>query len=121
MAQHEEWYVGVLKRFNQEEYEKTGKRPVYYNARMWYPGVNSLQDRYCKTEEEAHRVLNHAYKKWNGMKLYNEKGERYETSEAAPGIGVSLVCTKETDRDHEIVGHVIRKRIVSDWETVEKE
>ena len=84
-------------------------------------GVNSLRDRYCKTEAEAKAVLNHAYKMWNGAKKYNEKGERYETSEAAPGIGVSLVCTKETDKEQEIVGHIIRKRIVTEWETVERE
>lgn len=117
MKTHEEYYVGVMKRF---EYERNGLKAQYYNARMWYPGVTRINDRYCKTEEEAKAVLNYAYKMWNGVKKYNENGERYETSEAAPGIGVSLVCTKETDRDQEIIGHVIRKRTVTEWETVEK-
>ena len=115
MKTHEEYFVGVLKKYDADKGETR-----FYNARAWYPGVNSITDRYCKTLEEAKRVLAHAYKLWNGVKLYNEKGERYETTEAAPGIGVSLVCTKETDEDHRIVKHIIRRRVVTEWEVVEE-
>lgn len=114
---HEQYFVGVVQKFELEEFQKDGG---YRNAMSWYPGRKSLATRYVKTLEEAKKVLDNAYKTWNGVHVYNEKGERYEISEAAPGIGVSLVCTKETDDRMRIVKHVIQKRLVTDWENVEE-
>lgn len=112
---HEEWFVG----FRQQYEEEKGKKN-WRIAKHYYPGVTSAHDQYCRTEEEARKVLDCVYKKFNGVHVYNAKGERYETSEAAPGIGVSVVMTKEDDRAFRIVKHIIRKRTVTDWEVVEE-
>ena len=116
MEMHEQYFVGVIQKFNQEKYEAAGK---YHNAICWYPARKGVA-MYVRTPDEAKKVLDHAYKKWNGVHIYNEKGERYETQEAAPGIGVTMVCTKKLDDDMRIVKHIIQKRLVTDWETVEE-
>ena len=112
---HEQYFVGVLKKYEADEGETK-----YYNALCWYP-KRTGGARYVTTLDEAKAVLDNAYKLWNRTHTYNSKGERYETSEAAPGIGVSLVCTPETDERHRIVKHIIKKRIVTEWEIVEEE
>lgn len=117
MKTHEQYFVGVIKKYQQKEYEADGK---YYNAICWYPARKG-NARYVGTLEEAKKVLDHAYKMWNGVHVYNEKGERYETNEAAPGIGVTMVLTKELDDRQRIVKHVIQKRLVTDWETIDWE
>ena len=109
MKTHEEWIVLVKHRVDDG----------WWNARMWYPGVKNFKDQYCKSEDEAKAVLNHAYKLWNGKKTYNSKGERYETQKCGM-IGVDLVCTKDEDKRLELVEYKIRKRTVTEWETVEK-
>lgn len=108
MNTHEEWVVLVQQRYNVDENR-------WMNARMWYPGVNSISDRYCKTEQEAKAVLANAYRKWNGLKHYGADGKRVERVDEWSCI----VCDKNTDANMEIVKHKIRKRIVTDWETVE--
>ena len=107
---HEEWIVLVQQRCEDR----------WLNARMWYPGVKSLTDRFCKTEEEAQAVLANAYKKWNGKKVYNADGKRSELVDSVNGIGVSLVSDREQDHRMEIIAHKIRKRIVTEWETIEE-
>lgn len=112
---HEQYYVGVIKRFEVENGD-----PNYYNALMWYP-TRKPGARYVKTIEEAKRVLNYAYKLWNGTKVYDSDGKRIETSEIGnSGLGISIVSTKDDDRRQEIVKHIIQKRMVSDWDTVEE-
>ena len=74
----------------------------------------------CKTEEEAQAVLANAYKKWNSKKVYNADGKRSELVDSINGIGVSLVSDKDMDHRMEIIAHKIRKRIVTEWETVEE-
>ena len=111
---HEEWFVG----FRQKYKEKKGEKG-WTIAKAYYPGQKSIHDQYCSSEEEARKVLDYVYMKFNGVHTYNAKGERYETSEAAPGIGVSVVITKQDDDDFRIVKHIIRKRIVTEWEVVE--
>lgn len=110
---HEEWMVAVKQNCDVRRGEDR-----WWNAVMWYPKSKSGQ-RYVRTEEEARSVLNYAYERWNGEKIYNEKGERYETSYDG-GIGITLVSTKETDEDMRIVKHKIKKRIVTEWEVVEE-
>jgi hypothetical protein len=107
---HEEWIV-----LGQQRWEDR-----WLNARMWYPGIKSINDRFCKTEEEAHKVLENAYRKWNGKKVYNADGKRSELVDSVNGIGVSLVSDREQDHLMEIVAYKIRKRIVTDWETIEE-
>ena len=114
MAKREEWIVMVV-----QNWDKDDPHP-WRNAKMWYPGVQSLSDRYCSTEAEARNVLEYALKKWNGKKQYGKDGKRYETTEAAPGICVTVVIDPQTDDDMQIIKYMIRKRIVTDWETVEK-
>lgn len=106
---HEEWLVLVKQRFDD----------CWTNAKMWYPGTR-MRDRYCATEAEAHRVLNYAYKKWNGKKIYDDDGKRREESNAGGSIRITVVCNRDTDHDMEIIAHVIRKRIVTEWETTEQ-
>ena len=112
MNTHEEWIVLVQQRCGEAE----GR---WYNAKSWYPGT-ALGDRYCKTEAEARAVLANAYRKWNSKKVYNEDGKRTEMVDSVNGIGVSFVADKQMDHDMEIVRYKIRKRIVTDWETIEK-
>ena len=111
---HEEWFVGVQQKY---WYEKGEHK--WTNAVMWYPEHKRGQ-RYVRTKEEAEKVLDNAYKLWNGEHIYNEKGERYETHEAGM-IGVTTVNTRESDDDLRIVKHIIQKRIVTEWETIEEE
>lgn len=107
MNTHEEWIVLVQQRCSLEEGRWT-------NAKMWYPGVKSLNDRYCKSEQEARAVLANAFRKWNGAKQYDADGKRREQMDI-----VTLVSDREMDERMEIVHHMIRKRIVTDWETTE--
>lgn len=109
---HEEWIVLVQMRCDEQE-------DRWLNARMWYPGVTKFNDRYSKTEQEARNVLDFAYKKWNGKKFYDADGKRRELVDSCGGLGVELVCDSATDHRMEIVRHKIRKRIVTDWETVD--
>lgn len=108
----EEWLVQIM--FKMEEAE--GK---WSNARFYYPGVKFGGDRYCKSEPEAKRVLDHAYEKFNGVRMYNDKGERYEVDKAAPGINVTSVITPKDDDYMRIVKHRILMREVTDWEKVQ--
>ena len=111
MKTHEEWIVVVKQRFDDR----------WRNARMWYPEAKSINDRYCKTEEEAQKVLANAYKLWNGEKAYNVDGTRSEVTSVIEGLGsISFISDKKIDHDMEIVAHKIKKRIVTDWETVEE-
>lgn len=114
MSKHEEWFVGVQQKCFYERGEQS-----WYNAMSWYPDHKAGQ-RYARTQEEAEKVLDNAYKLWNGEHVYNEKGERYETHEAGM-LGITTVSTKKSDDDMRIVKHIIKKRIVTDWETVEEE
>ena len=109
---HEEWIVLVQMRCQEKENK-------WWNARMWYPWVTNANDRYCKTRQEAFNVLDHAYKKWNGSRVYDINGKRHEQMDIGGGFGATLVSDKKMDHDMEIVRHKIRKRIVTDWETVE--
>ena len=108
---HEEWIVLVRQRCDADR---------WMNARMWYPGVKSINDRYCGTEEEAQKVLANAYRKWNGVKVYNADGKRSELVDCINGIGVSLVSDKKQDYRMQIIAHKIRKRVVTEWETIEE-
>lgn len=108
---HEEWFVGVKKAY-QFKYDKQQR---WMNAMCWFYD----KKRYADSEEEAKAILNKAYEMWNGEKIYNEKGERYETEKAGL-VGVTTVSTRETDEHQKIVEHIIKKRIVTDWEIVEK-
>ena len=111
MKTHEEWIV-VVKQRNDDSWR---------NARFWYPEAKSINDRYCKTEEEAQKVLANAYKLWNGEKAYNADGKRSEVVSVIEGLGsISVESDRKLDHDMEIVAHKIRKRIVTDWETVEE-
>ena len=108
---HEEYYVGVRQKY----YADRGDMR-YYNALGWYPGHKPGQ-RYVRTEDEARRVLNHAYELWNGEKVYDANGKRYETH-AAGALGVNVEHTRETDDRMKIVAHIIKKRTVTEWETI---
>lgn len=114
MDMHEQWFAGVIQRYEQEK-----GTTAYRNVTMWDNNRKPGQ-RYYPTKEAAQKALNHAYQLWNKKHIYNSKGERYEVQEAAPGIGISTVHTKETDRDMEIVKHIIQKRYVTKWETEEE-
>ena len=108
MKTHEEWLVLVQQRWDAKE----GR---WRNARMWYPGRKDVNDRYCESEEEAKAVLANAFRKWNGTKRYDENGKRVQRVDE----WTSVVSDRETDAGMEIVKHKIKKRIVTDWETVE--
>ena len=62
-------------------------------AKMWYPGQRSLRDVYCNSEDEAKAVLDNAFMIWN--------------------------TDKKHDEETHITDYKIRKRLVTDWETVE--
>ena len=109
---HEEYLVLVQFRSDADDNR-------WNNAKMWWPGVKNLHDRYCGTEEEAQAVLANAYKVWNGKKHYDAEGKRYTPQDLGGGLGATLVHTKESDHDLEIVRHRIKKRLVTDWELVE--
>ena len=111
----DQYFVGVLQKYDLDKGENR-----YYNAIVWYPSRKPGQ-RYVNTIEDAQKVLKHAYKQWNSPHRYNSEGRRYETSEAAPGIGISLVCTPETDNNHRIVKHIIKHRTVTEWDVIEEE
>ena len=113
MKQNEEWMVAIRHRCDKERH---GDNARWANAMMYYS--HSLSRRYAKSEAEARAALNHAYEIFNGVKLYDSNGKRYEYQQAGM-IGVSLECDKKIDHDMEIVEHMIKKRIVTDWETVE--
>lgn len=108
---HEQYYVGVI-----QKYEADKEEPKYYNALCWYP-KRTGGARYVTTLDEAKAVLEHAYKLWNKKHTYNSKGERYERIDE----WTSIQCTPETDERHRIVKHIIKKRIVTEWEVVEEE
>lgn len=109
----EQWYVGVM--FKYEE-----KEGMWSNAYKWYKDRPKGAS-YVKTKEEAKKVLENAYRIWNGEKQYDSNGERREVNEiGASGLGVSVVCTKETDDDMRIVRHMIKRRYVTDWEVMEE-
>lgn len=111
MKTHEEWVVLVKQR----------SCDGWWNARLWYPECKSINDKYCKTEEEAQKVLTYAYKLWNGKKAYNAAGKRSEVASVIKGLGsISVESDRKIDHDMEIVAHKIRKRVVTDWETVEE-
>lgn len=110
---HEEYFIGIRHRDNCEELKA---RKAWQNAMNYYPGHKST---FAKTEQEARDVLAYAYKLWNGEKAYDAEGKRYETSAVGP-FGVTMVSDKKIDDDLRIVEHVIRKRIVTDWEVIEK-
>ena len=109
---HDEYYIGVEKRFDKGH---------WWNAMMFHPRYQNrkLSERYANTLEEAQEILDYAYKLCNGKKTYNSKGERYETHTAGM-IGISVVHDARSDHDQEIVGHVIKKRTVTEWEVVDK-
>ena len=109
---HEEYLVQVMHRYSVKE--------GHWSNAIRYMPDNKINQRYAESEEQAKAVLDNAYKKWNGQKVYDANGER-RTTQAAGMIGVGVVHTKETDKDLEIVKHRIRKRLVSDWELVEEE
>jgi hypothetical protein len=109
---HEQYHVQIMHRHD----EKEGR---WLNAIADYYPHKPFQ-KYVATLEEAKKVLDCAYEYWNGHKVYDSNGER-RTTQAAGMIGVSMVHTKETDKDLEIVKHRIRKRMVTDWELVEEE
>ena len=111
MKTHEEWIVGIMFAHNEKE-------GTYSNALYHYPG-SKIGDRYCKSHEEAQRVLEYVYRKFNSVKTYNAKGERYETRTEGH-IGVTLVSRKEDDNRMRIVKHYIKKRTVTEWEIVER-
>lgn len=106
---HEEWLVQIQQRYWVEHGDTT-----WTNAYRFYAD----RGQYAATETEAKRVLDHAYQIFNGKKIYNSKGERYETQSEGM-IGIQIVSTKESDRNLEIVNHRIQKRIVTEWEDVE--
>lgn len=112
---HEEWFVGVRQRCQVRRGEKR-----WYNAYGWYDDGHKLGDRYVDSEEKARKVLDNAYRLWNGKKMYDGNGKRYDVHQAGM-IGIATEHTKEADYDMEIVEHVIRKRTVTEWEEVEKE
>lgn len=113
---HEEWFVGVRQKF---DVERLTREKRWFNAIGWHREYGENFRRYVKTKEQAIEVLNNAYKLWNGEKIYNAKGERYETQSCGM-IGISTVHTKETDEDMRIVEHIIQKRVVTEWETIDK-
>ena len=107
----EQYYVGVIQRYRAESGEG------YYNALMWYPDRKPGQ-RYVNSKEKAERVLEYAYNLWNSKKVYNANGKRYNNHKVGT-LGVSVECTKKTDEQMEIVKHIIKKRMVTEWETLE--
>ena len=109
---HEEWFVGVRVQYRVESGDN-----AYLNAYCWYPGYKP-GDRYVRTEDEARRVLDYAYRLRNGERFYDADGKRYE-HHAAGTLGIGVECTRETDAALKIVGHIIKKRIVTEWEVVD--
>ena len=107
---HEQWDVLI-----QRKYDKTD----WHHAKPYYSDL--LRDWYCESYEEAKTVLDYVLLKFNGIKLYNENGERNDTKQAGNGVGVTIVNTRKTDNPFMIVRYRIRKRFVSDWEEVEIE
>ena len=114
MKMREQWYVAVMQ--NRDEKEGNGR---YYNVCMWdrnrKPGA-----RYYKTREDAQKALDNAYKILNGKKQYDANGRREELVDCVNGLGISLVADKRIDDDLRIVKHIIQKRMVTDWETIEE-
>ena len=100
------------------EAEEMRQKDTWTNALGWVKGTK-LGQRYVKTKAEAVKVLNNAYQMWNGEKVYDSNGKRYETTQAGC-IGVTTEHTRKTDHDLENVEHIIKKRVVTDWETVER-
>ena len=108
---HEEWLVQVKQRYWEEH---GGDK--WRNAMMWYGDGNR---RYAKTAEEAKQVLDHAYVLFNGEKIYDADGKRYDTHPAGM-LSVAVESTRESDKDLEIVASRVMKRIVTDWEEIKK-
>lgn len=105
---HEEWLVQVKQKWEPDKWR---------NAIGWWDGSKGLGHRYVKTESEAREVLANAYQLWNSEQIYDMNDERI-TTETVGMIGISMVHTKKSDEDLMIIEHRIRKRIVTDWETV---
>lgn len=83
--------------------------------KWWNVGWLLDSKRVYKSLEEVQDAVNRYLERWNSKKVYNEKGERYET-QMAGCIGVSTVHTKQTDDDMRVIEMKIKCREVTDWE-----
>ena len=110
----EQWFAGVIQKHDADEGET-----IYRNVVMW-DNSRKPGNRYYKTREDAQKALDHAYEIWNGEKHYRADGTREEVVDVVNGMGVSLISDRKTDEDMKIVTHIIQKRMVTEWETVEK-
>lgn len=88
--------------------------------KWWNVGFLLDSKRVYHTLEEAQSAVDRYLEQWNGVKVYNEKGERYETQYAGC-IGISTVHTKKTDEDMRVVAIKIKEREVTEWEETEVE
>lgn len=52
-------------------------------------------------------------------KVYGKNGKRYESCGSAGGLGMSIECDKDTDRDMEVVDWYIKEREVTPWVKLE--
>ena len=111
----EQWFAGVL-----QKYEADKGTTNYRNVIMW-DNNRKPGNRYYPTRKDAEKALAHAYEIWNGVKQYRADGTREKLVDAVNGIGVSMVIDRRTDESMRIVKHIIQKRMVTEWETVEEE
>mgnify|MGYP006958159049 CR=1 FL=1 len=110
MKLHEQWFVGVKHRYNVEK-----GLDAFRNAIQYMPNRKSGVN-YCKTEEEAKKVLANALEKFNGKKQYDKDGKWRERMDR----WIEIVSDKKSDEDLMIVSWVIRKRMVTDWEDIDE-
>lgn len=111
---HEEWYVGV-RTVGEELDGETG----YHNAIFYWPKQKGLSHKYVKTEKEAREILDNAYSKFNKEFKYNADGKRYEHQQAG-SFGIAIECDAKSDDRMRIASHIIKKRIVTEWEVAEQ-
>ena len=87
-------------------------------GKWWNVGFLLDNKRVYNTLEEAQDAVNRYLEQWNGVKVYNEKGERYET-QVAGCIGIQTTHTRKDDEDQRIVAIRIKERKVSEWEVTD--
>lgn len=107
----EQWFAGVLQRFEVERGETK-----YRNVIMWDKNAKP-GNRYYPTRKDAEKALAHAYEIWNGEKRYDDDGKRRVVQDQ----WVSMVTDRKQDERMMIVKHIIQKRYVTPWETIEEE
>lgn len=99
----------------QQEWQRRRHPDKWYNV-----GFMLDNKRVYHSFEDALDAVNRFVEMHNGTKVYNEKGERYETQYAGC-IGISTVHTKKDDADQRVVAIKIKEREVTEWEETEVE